>query len=172
MVSFDDMVANAPIPHHCRTCSAGLNLVIIVDAGTNVHKNWRHVFPADHPPDPVPDVEMPGTELEGVCDFCSAPNPRWGYKADNFASPAGFDVPSGTEFAYGSAGGWAACDTCADLIDADDFDALLRRALDHINATRPPLPPELDAGRRIHLSSIYAQFRATKSSGRLPVEEA
>lgn len=171
MTTFDDMLANPPMPHHCRTCSGALNLVIIVDAATNVHKNWAHVFPADHPADPVPDVEMPGTELQGVCDFCSAPKPAWGYKADNFATPAEFDVPSGTEYAYGSAGGWAACDACADLIDDDAWNELFERAVASLS-TLSPLPPEIAAGRRLHLRTIYAQFRATKSSGRLPVEEA
>ncbi|MBV9354271.1 MAG: hypothetical protein JO023_01965 [Chloroflexi bacterium] len=56
-----------------------------------------------------------------VCDFCSAPRPVWAYPAWEFAI---------TAHGWGSAGDWAACTLCADLIERGDWTALAVRAVD------------------------------------------
>lgn len=60
------------------------------------------------------------------CDFCTEPHPTWGYPAKDFALETG--LPIGIL----SDGWWAACDTCHDLIEADNRTALLTRALDKL----------------------------------------
>jgi hypothetical protein len=55
-----------------------------------------------------------------VCDFCSARDPVWVYPAREFAVAA---------YGWGSAGGWAACAPCADLIERDDWAALAERTV-------------------------------------------
>lgn len=58
----------------------------------------------------------------GVCDFCSAPGPSRDFDVPDFD----MDDYSGIE----STGGWAACDTCAALIDKDQRKGLLQRSID------------------------------------------
>jgi hypothetical protein len=50
---------------------------------------------------------------EPVCDFCSEPGPGWTCPARDFDTGVP-DVATGLPNA--SAGGWAACETCADLV--------------------------------------------------------
>ncbi len=56
-----------------------------------------------------------------ICDFCSHPDPRWKYPANDFQLE---DVQR-----LGSQGAWAACDECAALIESGDKTGLLERAL-------------------------------------------
>lgn len=58
----------------------------------------------------------------GVCDFCSAPGPSRDFDVPDFE----MDDFSGIE----STGGWAACDTCAALIDKDNRKGLLQRSIE------------------------------------------
>jgi hypothetical protein len=53
-----------------------------------------------------------------VCDFCSEADPAWVYPARDFV----FGISR-------SAGGWAACDRCHDLIEAGDSSGLADRSL-------------------------------------------
>lgn len=55
-----------------------------------------------------------------ICDFCSSEDVRWSYPARDFVARV---VPIA-----GSEGGWAACDACHDLIEADDLDGLAKRS--------------------------------------------
>lgn len=55
-----------------------------------------------------------------VCDFCGDQNPCWDYDC------AQFDLED-----FGSIGGWAACDGCSTLIEAEDYEGLLERSLDN-----------------------------------------
>ncbi len=172
-----------PIPHHCRTCERPLEFKVEwYPTGGTIYR-WQHItfdpngpLPFPHDVDPVPDVEQPDTEVLGVCDFCSAPNPRWGYKARDFETVSYLTLPPAgaglTENSYGSAGAWAACDECADLVDADDFDGILDRAMAGNPSARLALTQgEIDA-RRGGLAAMFRNFKAAKLSGRLPVEEA
>lgn len=74
----------------------------------------------DHPIVPVTRREMP--DFNGLCDFCSDPNPTWQVRALDFIV---IDVPYIER--HGSNGDWAACDDCKELIAADRWGALVRR---------------------------------------------
>ncbi len=66
------------------------------------------------------DLVMPTPEGRLRCDFCTREDVRWTYPARDFTEKvAGRTV--------GSQGGWAACDPCHDLIEADDYDGLATR---------------------------------------------
>jgi len=54
-----------------------------------------------------------------ICDFCSSPRPTWCFPAISFPV---FEVNSASE------GDWAACDTCAGLVRANDRAALALRS--------------------------------------------
>lgn len=51
-----------------------------------------------------------------VCDFCSARDPQWEYE----------NYPTERED-----GGWAACEECMKLIEADDREGLFKRSITH-----------------------------------------
>lgn len=59
------------------------------------------------------------------CDFCSRPGVAVSYDAVDFDT--GYAERDGTK--HVSRGGWAACQVCADLIEADDREALADRSL-------------------------------------------
>lgn len=63
-----------------------------------------------------------------VCDFCSAPDPSWEYPAATSEMPLGVGT---------SLGAWCACDNCRELIEADDREGLISRAVG-----RYPMPDE------------------------------
>jgi hypothetical protein len=92
---------------------------------------WLHTSldPAAHTPQPVP---MPSGWTGGRCDFCSANNPSWELPARSFKMPLTTH--------HGSEGGWAACDTCADLIRENRWDTVLDRACEQFG---PPARPAL-----------------------------
>lgn len=56
------------------------------------------------------------------CDFCSSADVRWEYPAADFVV---FDLP----VRQGSKDGWAACEECHLLIEADDRTGLADRSL-------------------------------------------
>ncbi len=58
--------------------------------------------------------------MSAICDFCSRPDPEWFYSA------ATFDMP---HIAWGSSGGWAACEECSDLIEAGDNVKVVRKRM-------------------------------------------
>jgi hypothetical protein len=59
--------------------------------------------------------------VSATCDFCSQPDPTWVYPARSFDAPA---------LAWGSSGGWAACDPCSSLIEQQAWAALARRTIE------------------------------------------
>lgn len=55
-----------------------------------------------------------------VCDFCGHDSPAWDYDCHDFLlSPD-----------LASAGGWAACTPCSDMIEADDWLGVLMRCVE------------------------------------------
>lgn len=57
---------------------------------------------------------------DAICDFCARKNPPYkDYPCKDFPNP---------ESQTWSRGAWAACHTCADLIDSDDRDGLSMRS--------------------------------------------
>lgn len=62
------------------------------------------------------------------CDFCNKPGPDWTYPAQPFRGR--FHDPEDTlSEAFGSDGGWAACDECHALIEAGDKEALVEQTM-------------------------------------------
>ena len=59
------------------------------------------------------------------CDFCGATEVAWFYPAKNFD----YMVVDGNT--YRSLGEWAACETCADLIEKGDREGLVERSTDY-----------------------------------------
>lgn len=75
-------------------------------------------------------VHVGATHMDStpVCDFCGNPHPQWRYQTESFSVPI---VDSDKDF-FMSVGDWAACNECADLIDARrEFDLLLRASKSH-----------------------------------------
>lgn len=71
-----------------------------------------------------------------MCDFCSSEDPRWEYPAKTFTIPG----PGGQP--YTSAGAWAACESCAALIERGDRNTLLNHYLaDKPAELRPIMRP-------------------------------
>lgn len=150
------MSRRPPPPHHCRICGDVLNVFVEEPSG-EVH--WFHGAPQPaHEPEPVPTMESP-SKVHPVCDFCSAPNPPWGYLSADFAM-------GGIE-AWRAGEGWSACDACADLIDAGDWDGLTERTLHSFGRK---FGGDTDAIRPM-IAALHSQFRDAKMSGRVPVGE-
>lgn len=109
-----------------------------------------------HEPDPVRLKDVPGQEVVGVCDFCTAPSPTWLYDCKNFNSTViGFKEETGEQVSSGSIGAWAACDACHRLIGFGNWDKLTRNAVaNHSPAHRHAL--------RAALRHLYKEFDANR----------
>jgi hypothetical protein len=65
--------------------------------------------------------------MEGEkCDFCSSPDVRWAFPANNTTTPVPLPKPNTATF--NSLGSWAACQLCHDLIVAGKRDELAERS--------------------------------------------
>jgi hypothetical protein len=85
---------------------------------------------------------------ENICDFCSTPEPKRRFECPSFPMVPG----------YSSLGAWMACDTCGSLIDREEWDKLLLRAVDKIYPKYQSAMP-----RRIFIATIkqsHELFRA------------
>lgn len=71
----------------------------------------------DHVAVPVGIDEIRGAAR---CDFCSGPNPDWTLPVEKFEANA----------QQGSSGDWLACEVCARAIKKNQWDKVLRRAVD------------------------------------------
>jgi hypothetical protein len=70
-----------------------------------------------------------------ICDFCSAPHPRWSY-------PCRPSVTEVAGIAVHDMEPWAACDACHQLIQAGNRDGLARRSVETLIASNPEFAPE------------------------------
>lgn len=75
---------------------------------------------------------------EEVCDFCSDPDVKWRYPCYSHVGLV-TDLP-GLQLLDQSVGDWAACDTCHDLIERSDRDALAKRTIDGMLEMMRALP--------------------------------
>jgi hypothetical protein len=98
----------------------------------------------DHIPVPVdPDV----IDTEGRCDFCNTDWPKYVLPASNFEAIPG-QVMAGSD--------WAACETCAGLIQYNQWNALHRRVVASWTARHGvEMLPEVSA----HLKTMYGRLR-------------
>lgn len=91
-----------------------------------------------------------------ICDFCSDPNVRWGYPANDYLSEV---CPVAN-----SIGGWAACQECHDFIEAGDWAGLAVR-----DADKFPLPIPYED--KVALArAIHIEFQKQRSGPAYPVE--
>lgn len=109
-----------PENRSCAVCARVLHAVERDGETTWVHEYLG--FDEDHPPVPV---EQDQIHTEYRCDFCYADNPTFklpttSFDAGEFELPFGtVDVASGQNF--------LACEPCAQLIDKNQWSALLMR---------------------------------------------
>lgn len=85
------------------------------------------------------------------CDFCSAPCPIWRYPARSFVAYRASNL------AGESVGDWAACDSCHDLIEADDRRHLAQRSLDELILKHPEAKAAAEILLR-DLADLHRQF--------------
>lgn len=81
-----------------------------------------------------------GPEETPVCDFCSSEKIVKDYDCPDFLIPVVNAM--GQRGELGSQGKWAACQICADLIDAGQQDQLMARALQTCYAQHPSWPKD------------------------------
>ncbi|WP_155830110.1 hypothetical protein [Glycomyces tenuis] len=96
----------------------------------------------DHEPVPQPAAEHFAADLDLACDFCNATDPVWSYRAPGIGSLA-FDGDDQVVHEDDFGDDWAACRTCAHLIER----GMRRRLLDRAVAAfgDPALRPGLQA---------------------------
>jgi hypothetical protein len=98
-------------------------------------------------------------EKELVCDFCSA--------RPVYASHAAYDfiVPwtKQTEFVHESKGGWAACQACDALIEAEDWKGLAQRSAEQFFA-HFPAPTQMMSFKRFkqEMYELHQIFRRSR----------
>lgn len=98
----------------CAVCQGALDTVTNADGVSLIHA----VQDADdHEVIPV----TPDAQWRGRCDFCSHP------RADYELPARDFRVPNNDQAM--SRGGWSACDVCAPLIERNEWNAIVRRAV-------------------------------------------
>lgn len=115
----------------CGVCSQPLNRFLPMDAdgAFTGEVEYRHRSEdAGHEPAPQPAVEHFAVDLDWVCDFCNAPEPVWSYRAPGVRSIA---LDGDDEVIHEDDFGedWAACRTCAHLIEKGMRRRLLDRAV-------------------------------------------
>jgi hypothetical protein len=86
------------------------------------------------------------------CDFCDAPNPKWCYDAVDTL----IDIRE-SPYVHESIGGWAACDACANAIDANDRDVLIARSYEAWRARGLPTAEVLHVLRLIHSAFWFSK---------------
>jgi hypothetical protein len=92
------------------------------------------------------DVVVQTSEV--ICDFCSSPDVRWSYTAEDF-------VIVEPRIEWGSRGGWAACDTCHDFIEKGDREGLAKHSMERFFPTHPEVPNTREV-RQVVYPSILA----------------
>lgn len=114
---------------------------------------------ADHPVVPVRAGEVPGEHIRTQCDFCVEEDPQWIVPARDFLNPGSLT---------GSRGSWAACDECAALIGRNDWNGVIRRALEgfHVRHGESMRPAE-----QTLLRAMYRQLRKNMTGSVYKIEE-
>lgn len=133
----------------CEVCHRVLSVLVEKDGTiTMVHSGQDTLAGVDHEPDPVP---VDG-RVRIRCDFCNAETPQhacWTLPTATFVE---LEIDDTTHM---SGGDFAACGTCAELIDADRWGLLVRRA--RFVAERrlnKQLDPVVVQALQIHLANV------------------
>lgn len=91
---------------------------------------------------------------DSICDLCAHPAPNRTYPAVDVVIDLGDDGPL-----HLSEGGWAACEDCARLIDADDRDGLADRCLVELQRRSGIPSAELLPMLRVILTAFWSSRR-------------
>jgi len=126
-----------------------------------VHGPYPSYIDAYKAAEELPDAEKHG-RIEShaeipICDFCSDKEIGWRYPADDIVE---------LSVMWGSSGDWAACDTCHDLIEADDRKGLTERSVDRFYIHHPGMVPDTPDARRMmfqEISQLHAAFFIARS---------
>jgi hypothetical protein len=87
------------------------------------------------------------------CDFCYAPKPTRAYQCRDFESKA--------MMGNGSTGGWAACRTCARMIDAKQYRKLAAHAANSFFRRNPEFSQHLVyTAVREQMYALFLEFQA------------
>lgn len=86
------------------------------------------------------------------CDFCSERPVRWRYPARSFV------MGHTGELGHESVGDWAACETCHDLIEADQRTALTARSLEQYANMTAALTEDQKAQLTALLTEAHNRF--------------
>ena len=98
---------------------------------------------------------------ERICDFCSDPNPVSTFQCDAVASARFSDLPDI------SSGRWSACETCARLIEREDWRNLADRATEALCRDDTIAKGGLEMVRR-EVLELHSLFRRHRRSPRSP----
>lgn len=110
----------------CAVCARGLQRLIDRQTGkvTFLHPVDMELMETnDHLPVPVTAEEIQHAETH--CDFCHRRNPQWVIPVRNYEYENWKKL--GVPLDGASVGSWAACDTCADLVNRGLWSDLTRR---------------------------------------------
>jgi hypothetical protein len=123
----------------CKVCGRPLARVTQISTGDEVR--WEH-FEQDqlqgHKPVPVDPAEG---KLRGRCDFCNAEGPEYVLPVRDFTAGR---RPDGMMQAY--YGNWAACSSCAQLIERNAWTSLMHRRVARWEEEHGiPAPPDKKA---------------------------
>jgi|SRR5262245_12559577 len=101
-------------------------------------------------------VTLELVDQAAICDFCSSPAVTWSYDVDDFHIVDRPEVHEG----WGSTGGWAACDTCHDLIEAGDPEAVAMNSMQTFFKTHPEIPDQPEYRSRVyeHVRTVHSEF--------------
>lgn len=94
-----------------------------------------------------------------LCDFCGEEDPVWVYEAADFI--VNMMRQDGVSAGWASEGGFAACELCAELIDDDQPEALMCRAVEMTRRRFPELPLHI---LRAGLKIVHDQFFKVKGT--------
>lgn len=106
-----------------------------------------------HNLEPIPGME--------VCDFCTATPVTWSYPC----GPVIIDTPL---VRHVSTDSWGACDECHALIEADEHDVIVLRAVKKAIAEVGPIPESILVTLVESIATVQRQFHAERLGAPLP----
>jgi hypothetical protein len=98
-------------------------------------------------------TDKPPEPEQWICDFCSK---HEAFKA--YPNRATVLMASG----MADEGGWIACRTCAELIDAGKWDELRKRSVDAFLEYHPEVPEDARPFLEAHVQQAHLGFRANR----------
>lgn len=155
----------------CAVCRQRLN--VQRHAVTGEFTRWAHgTGTHDHEPRPVNEVP---DDVILVCDFCLTPHPVWDMPAKNMEQDM---VKMDSDTFLMSVSDWAACNTCKELVVADDYERLTDRAIaghikkDPAQAEVLKASPALFMVAKIQMRQQMEAFREARDGDPIPITQA